>query len=156
MNARVTALRAWWDGLARRERAMVAVMLVLVAAFVAWYGVRLPLLALETRTEAARTQALAHLEDVEALAAMLDALPTPLSGDAARAAATETLAAEGVLLSGEEVAGDELVLLLPPQPSGPLAAALDGLRTRGVRVAGFALRRETQGVAGELRIGLAP
>lgn len=61
-----TRLATWWHGLAARERAMVATMLVLLAAFAWWYGLLQPLRTLRAGAEARYDQAAAALQAVEA------------------------------------------------------------------------------------------
>lgn len=59
-------LATWWHGLAARERAMVATMLALLAAFAWWYGLLGPLRTLRDGAEARYDQAAAALQAVEA------------------------------------------------------------------------------------------
>lgn len=67
MSAATTArLAAWWHALAPRERAMVAIMLALLAAFAWWYGLLAPLRALRDGAETRYDQAAMTLQSVEA------------------------------------------------------------------------------------------
>lgn len=72
-----TQLAAWWHGLAARERAMVATMLALVAAFAWWYGLLHPLRTLRDGAEARYDQAAAALLAVEAEVGALAQVGTP-------------------------------------------------------------------------------
>lgn len=83
-----TRLAAWWHGLAPRERAMVAIMLALLAAFAWWYGLLGPLRALRDGAEARYDRAAATLQSVEV---DLGALATTGATSAAPAQGLEAL-----------------------------------------------------------------
>ena len=64
---------AWWRGRAPRERAMLAVMAALLAAFAWWYGLLWPLRAAHEAAAARHARAVAALQVVEAELAALAA-----------------------------------------------------------------------------------
>lgn len=82
MNIRARSM-AWWQGREPRERLMLAVMALLVAAFAWWYGLLWPLRALRDGAEDRHDRAVAALRAVEAEAASL-----PTSGTGPASAAT--------------------------------------------------------------------
>ena len=71
MNDMITALRRWWQGREPRERAMLATMAAMLAAFAWWYGLLWPLRALREEAEARHARAVATLHAAEAAAAAL-------------------------------------------------------------------------------------
>lgn len=65
MNLRPRSL-AWWQRRAPRERAMLAVMALMLVAFAWWYGLLVPLRALRDAAEDRHDRAVATLRQVEA------------------------------------------------------------------------------------------
>ena len=82
----LSGVRAWWGQRAPREQAMLAVMCMAIAAFVAWYGVWTPLQRIRDAAQARHAAAAAELAQVKAeltaMAALQGRLP-PRPGDAA-------------------------------------------------------------------------
>lgn len=66
-------LRAWWQGREPRERAMLALMAALLAAFAWWYGLLWPLRALRDGAAAHHERAVIALHAVQAELAALPA-----------------------------------------------------------------------------------
>ena len=84
MKLRARSL-GWWHGLAPRERAMLAVMALMLAAFAWWYGLLLPLRALRDAAAERHDRAVATLREVEAVVSApggAAALAPPPSGAA--------------------------------------------------------------------------
>jgi general secretion pathway protein M len=84
----ITMARAqgWWRGLDARERTMVTIMLVMLVAFVYWYGMFHPLRGMHAAAQADYDRAVWQLRAVEADAAAIrmrqDRLSTPPTSDA--------------------------------------------------------------------------
>lgn len=71
MNDTVLRLRRWWQARAPRERAMLALMAALLAAFTWWYGLLWPLRSLYDAAQARHDHAATALQAVEAEVAAL-------------------------------------------------------------------------------------
>ena len=71
MNALLGNLQGWWDGRTVRERRMLAVMFVLLAAVVVWLAVLRPALGWRAAAAERRVQAQAELAEVQAGARVL-------------------------------------------------------------------------------------
>jgi general secretion pathway protein M len=128
VNRLLAQLHEAWDGRTRRERQMLAVMALLVAAVVVWLGIVRPLN--DWRAEAAgdRARAGAHLVEVRTALARL----TPEAGGAARA--TDARGLEPVLLQTAAAAGLQITTGMDPSgrlgfraPNAPGAAVFSWL-----------------------------
>lgn len=108
-------LRAWWLAREPRERAMLAVMAVLLAAFAWWYGLLLPLRALRDDAAAHHDRAVIALHAVEAeLAALPPAAagPTPATGpEALQHRVLASLREAGLAPSRQRTAADGAFIL---------------------------------------------
>src|SRR5690606_20685493 len=86
-SPRLAALQDRWQQLAPRERAMLALMGVAIAAFVLWYGAYTPLRQAHADARARHAVAAASLARVRAelahLAQLQDQLPAPPASAAA-------------------------------------------------------------------------
>lgn len=78
--------QGWWRGLDTRERTMLTIMLIMLGAFVYWYGMFRPLRGMHASAQADYDLAVWQLRAVEADAAALrmrqHRLSPPLTGDA--------------------------------------------------------------------------
>ncbi|MCF7222624.1 type II secretion system protein GspM [Marilutibacter chinensis] len=129
MNA-LQGLREWWRARDARERRMLAAMVVMLAAFVYWYGLLTPLRHLR---EAARTdydRAAADVLAVRALAAELQAFETRRAGGGSDARTLLKSAADaGIAISRQRLdASGTLSLGIDSVQAGPLFAWLAELR----------------------------
>lgn len=104
------SLRDWWSARNARERAMLVLMLLAIAAFALWLGAWRPLDAAARSARQHRLQATANLAEVRALAAAVAERqaqrPPPLSGEALAGVITRSAAAGGVAISRQRTAGD--------------------------------------------------
>lgn len=66
MTSRLDPAIAWWEGRTRRERILLGLMAVLLAAVIAWYGVIAPIGAWKTDAAERRVEAASDLQSVEA------------------------------------------------------------------------------------------
>src|SRR5690606_34522864 len=113
--------RAWWQGRAPRERAMLALMAAMLAAFAWWYGLLWPLRVL-------RDDAGAHY-DRAALA--LQAAGAPRGGVARQRDLLERARAAGLVPSRQRTAADgTFVLEFERIPAPALFGWLGGLADR--------------------------
>ncbi len=108
MNRLFAQLHQAWDGRTRRERQMLAVMALLVAAVVIWLGIVRPLAAWRDEAAGDRARAGAHLVEVRTALTRL----APKAGGEARAADARGL--EPVLLQTAEAAGLQLTTGMDP------------------------------------------
>ena len=111
MTARSTA---WWQGREPRERVMLAVMALLVAAFAWWYGLLWPLRALRDGAEAHLDRAAVALLAVEAEVAILAASGAPApaaSGEAQQHRILASLREAGLTPSRQRTAADGAFVL---------------------------------------------
>jgi len=100
---------AWWNGLAPRERAMLAVMASMLAAFAWWYGVLSPLRALRDGAAARHDRAALVLRQVEAELAALGRngpLAPPPSGEALQRLVLDSARDAGLAPSRQRSAAD--------------------------------------------------
>lgn len=100
----------WWSARNTRERAMLALMLLAIAAFVLWLGAWRPLDAVARAAHLHRLRASADLAEVRALTAAIAERqaqrPPPLSDEALPRAIARSAAAGGVAISRQRSAGD--------------------------------------------------
>ncbi|MFC5373513.1 type II secretion system protein GspM [Brevundimonas faecalis] len=110
MNRMIQSASLWWDGRSARERGLLAVMLVLILAVLAWLLVVRPAWAWRAAAAEHRAEAMATLARLEA--GLASTAPTPAKTamplaeveQAARAAA-EAAGLTGVTLSVDEAGG---------------------------------------------------
>ena len=125
----LAALRTWWQARDLRERRMLGLMCVLVAAFVAWYGIHIPLRHLGEHARGARDQAAARLAQVQTMASAIDQ-----AGTAPGATPEQILAAAsaaGIAVSQQRIEpGVGLVLDIEAVAPAVLFAWLDALRNQ--------------------------
>lgn len=131
MNPR---LSRWWQGLAPRERAMLAVMTVAIAAFGYWYGLLAPLRDWRDRqhahAEAVERASARVQEDAIAIAARRAQGAAP-DAAARHAAVIGTASTAGLAFSRQRVGEDgALTLEFDAVPAPALFAWLDALRTQ--------------------------
>lgn len=134
---------AWWHGRAPRERVMLAVMAVLLAAFVWWYGLLWPLQALRDGAEAHHDRAAAGLRQIEAEIAALavsGAAPS-VGGEGMQRRILDSMREAGLVPSRQRGAADgAFVLEFERVASPPLfgwlgqLAERDGLAPSSLRV----------------------
>lgn len=127
--------REYWGRFNRRERIMVAAMVVAVALFVLAYGVVLPLHGAREAARERHARAATELLEVEAAARTLEAArrrhPDALIGDAFVAAVLDTAGVAGVSVSRRDIAPDGAVAIGIDAVGAPsLLAWLDALRNR--------------------------
>jgi len=75
MNATRVRLRGWWQARDRRERVLLAAAATMIAAFVLWYGIYMPLQKLQDRAQARLQLARAQLDAVRVEIDALKAAP---------------------------------------------------------------------------------
>ena len=127
--------REGWHKCDRRERVLLAVMTVMIAAFVFWYGLYVPLRHVRDAAQAQRLLAAAGLDAAHAQAATLQALPpaTPASTDPAalRKAVLDSArqAGFGITRQRDNDQGD-LEIEADAAAPGQLFAWLDQLRAQ--------------------------
>lgn len=131
------ALSDWWNTRAPRERTMLAVMLLALVAFLAWFAVMRPLGRWEAAAADDRQAAAAALAGVRAGRAELEAfqvaLPGPTSGPAAlQGLLPRTAAAAGVPLSRQQPREGLLTIGIDAVAAPALLAWLDTLAGHGV------------------------
>lgn len=133
MNDLLLRMRAWWQGREPRERAMLAVMAAMIAAFAWWYGLLWPLRALRDSAEARYDRAAAALQAVEAEAlaygsnAGAPRRPPP-TGEALQRLLLEGARDAGIAPSRQRTAADgSVVLEFDHVPAPALFGWLGGL-----------------------------
>lgn len=126
-----TSLREWWQARAPRERRMLAVMFLALAAFIGWFAVLAPLGRLADDAASRRGAAVALLAEVHAARAELAAFAGTRPGYDAEAPLEPLLArtagAAGVALSRQRRDGDRLTLGIDAVPAPALLGWLDTL-----------------------------
>lgn len=136
MSARMRAM-AWWQARDGRERAMLAVMLAMLAGFALWYGVFAPLRHLRDAAQARYDRAVSELRVVEATAAEIRALQQRSGPPAGGAAGDQALAkqvldsasAAGIPVSRQRVDADGALQVDIDAVAAPaLLAWLEALR----------------------------
>lgn len=157
----MNALRTWWQALAPRERVMVSVMLVAIAAFAGWYGVLSPLRHARDAAQARYLRAVAALHETDAglaaLAASRDS-GTALRGRARDDLIVDSAGAAGVAISRRDSEGDgSFVVGIDGAAADALFAWLDTLRDEH-GIAPFALEIDKRDgrLRAELRFAPAP
>ncbi len=157
MNDMITALRRWWQGREPRERAMLATMAAMLAAFAWWYGLLWPLRALREETEARHARAVATLHAAEAAEAAAAALGTsaaataqPPGGEALQRLLLDSTREVGLAPSRQRTAPDgSFVLEFERVASPALFGWLGGLvDTHGIAPASLRVERTD----GQLRV----
>lgn len=127
----------WWHGRAPRERRMLIVMLLAVAAFLVWFAVLRPLVRWEETAAADRQAAAATLAGVRSARAELDAFHAALSAPATEAVTLaellpRTASAAGVALSRQQPRDGLLTVGIDAVDAPALLAWLDALARQGV------------------------
>lgn len=126
---------AWWQGRAPRERAMLALMAAMLAAFAWWYGLLWPLRVLRDDAGAHYDRAALALQAAEAEAAALAGTGrtagAPARGDALQRDLLERARAAGLVPSRQRTAADgTFVLEFERIPAPALFGWLGGLADR--------------------------
>lgn len=140
----IPRILAWWHGREPRERLMLAVMAILVAAFVAWYGLLWPLRAWREsageRYDRAAIALRATEAEVAALAGTAVSAP-PSTGEALQHRLLESAREAGLAPGRQRSAADgtfmlEFEAVAPPALFGWLGqlAEGDGLAPASLRV----------------------
>lgn len=129
-------LLPWWRGREPRERAMLAVMAALLAAFAWWYGLLWPLRAVRdaaaTRHDHAALALQALRTDVAALAADGAVPPAAMTGEALQRRVLDSLRDAGLAPGRQRMAADGAFLLgFERVPSPALFSWLGGLADEG-------------------------
>lgn len=138
MNALIGNLTQWWEGRTRRERWMVACMIVAMALFMAWLLIVRPLWSWRAAAAEDRLTASAELVEVRGALRGLASAPSP---GAAPAGGIEPVARQTAEAAGLEVTtGMDASGQLGFQASSASSAALFGwlsdlTRNRGVAIA---------------------
>ena len=103
MNSLLAQLHQAWDGRTRRERQMLAVMALLVAAVVVWLGIVRPLTDWRDKAVGERARAAAHLTEVRTtltrLAPAADGKPRTLDVQGLEPVLLQTAGAAGLQLT---------------------------------------------------------
>jgi len=104
----------WWAGRTERERLMLTVMLVLLGALVAWYGVIQPLRHGARSASEARAESAMRLEEARVMAREIEILQgrfgAPRSGEALEALVVKSAAENGVALDRRQADGAALTV----------------------------------------------
>lgn len=128
-------LKHWWRARDARERRMLAVMLVLVAAFAYWYGLLWPLRQVRGLAQAHYDRALVQLRDTESAVAAIRAhdarVPeTAVGGDTLTRRILDTAASASVAISRQRTdAQGRFNVGVDAVDARTLFAWLDALRT---------------------------
>lgn len=154
MNDTITALLRWWQGREPRERAMLAIMAAMLAAFAWWYGLLSPLRALRGQAEARHAHAVATLHAADAAAAALAASAAttalPPGGEALQRLLLDSTREAGLAPSRQRTAPDGSIVLEFERVASPaLFGWLGGLvDTHGIAPASLGVERAD----GQLRV----
>ena len=154
MNDMITALRRWWQGREPRERAMLATMAAMLAAFAWWYGLLWPLRSLYDAAQARHDHAAAALQAVEAEVAALGghagARSAAPGGEALQRLLLDSTREAGLAASRQRTAPDGSVVLEFERVASPaLFGWLGGLvDTHGIAPASLRVERTD----GQLRV----
>lgn len=157
----MNALRTWWQAREPRERIMVSVMLVAIAAFVAWYGVLSPLRHARDAAQARYLRAVAALAETEStLATLGQARGTrpAVRGAAFADRIVDSAGAAGVAISRRDTDADSsLVLGIDGVAANTLFAWLDALRRdHGIAPLALEIDKRDGRLRAELRFAPAP
>ncbi|KGM56515.1 hypothetical protein N799_03620 [Lysobacter arseniciresistens ZS79] len=150
-----------WDTFAPRERAMLALMAVAVAAFVLWLGVLRPL---QARADAAvrdhRRAAADHAELAAAIRAIRELQadrPAITTGDAFTRAVLESATAAQVPVTRQRSDAGLLVIGIDAVAAPALFGWLDGLRNRhGIAPASLDIGKRNGSLRAEVAFQLPP
>lgn len=154
----MSALADWIAGLSRRERGLIAVLVLAVLPAAAWFGAAAPLLERRAAARAALEAAEAERAWLAARLAEAAALPDPAAGPAPEGLAglEARLAAAGLDGARLADAGEGAVwLVLERAPFGVLMAWIEAVEAgAGYRLAGLELTAtgEPGQVAAEVRL----
>lgn len=154
-------LRAWWQGRDDRERRMLAVMVVMVAAFAYWYGLIVPLQRLrdaaheDYRRTVHETRGMAA--DLQRIAALRGAGTPPPSAEALPAAVLAAAGEAGLAISRQQPGGGRFGVGIDSAGTTQVLAWLDLLRERHGLVPHFLrIERHNAGVRVEASFDAAP
>lgn len=134
----MSGIAQWWSGLSDRERRLMAVMLAILALFVAWLGVWRPIHSAIDDGWATYGAAVDRNAAVRARLAQLGRLP--VRGNAAEAVnveqfVTQSAAEAGLTLDRSAAQGSgRLAVTIGSARAGALLAWLSALEARGVVV----------------------
>ena len=133
MSGPVERARVWWQAREPRERRMLAVMFIALAAFIAWYGISVPLRGLRDDARARHERAASELLATQAAASEIEALGTvrPSPGDVQQleSAVLEAARAAGVAISRHRADGPAALQVDIESVATPaLLSWLDALR----------------------------
>ncbi|QDW65998.1 type II secretion system protein GspM [Luteimonas granuli] len=149
---------AWYRGRGSRERAMLATMALLLAAFAWWYGLLWPLRALRDGTEARHDRAAAALQAIEAEVAALTAsgaaVPPPSGGEALQRRILDDVRDAGLAPSRQRSAADgAFVLEFERVGSAELFGWLGGLAGHGLAPSSLRVERADGQLRAEVGFG---
>lgn len=152
-------IRSWWHAREPRERAMLALMVALLAGFAWWYGLLWPLRALRDQAAARHAQAVADLRTAEAAIAGLSAsggvAAAPGSAEALQHRVLDGAREVGLVLARQRTAADgafvvEFEGVAPP----PLFGWLGGLAAdQGLAPSSLRVERDAGAVRAEVGFG---
>ncbi|KHL54038.1 type II secretion system protein GspM [Xanthomonas cannabis] len=146
-------MHPWWQARAPRERIMLTVMLLAIAAFIAWYALLVPLRHWRLSAQARYDQAAAALLIARASQPSATVAAVPLAGIVQRAQEA------GILITQQRRGPTGALELQIDAVAGPtLFAWLEQLRQRdGVTPAGLDIRRHDGQLQVRCRLtGIAP
>lgn len=123
---RLDAAAAWWQQRAGRERILLALMLLGITLFVAWYGVAAPLLRWQDNGVQQRQLATARQQQLQLDLALLQDVAADLA--AVQAQWQASLHSAGLTIAQQQLQpGQPLVVELAAQPESAVMAWLAGL-----------------------------
>jgi general secretion pathway protein M len=133
-----------WNVRSPRERGLLAIVAVLVAGLVAWYGVALPLRRVAVATDAYRARAIADMADAEWAAKAIGALPDGGIEEAVMASAE----ASGIMLDRKRMENArEITVWVKDADPGSLFGWLQTLqKAHGVVPSNLTATRDGEGV----------
>lgn len=140
LDAALIRFDAWWGGLTRRERILVATMSALLALVLLVYGVVKPL-------QSARAQAIADIRTYETLnariraAGTLNTARTPRRQGSPERVATDSAAAFGLVVAPQRVPGGLRVVIADASYDTLLAWLADLASTSDLRVRALSVQR---------------